>query len=120
MKKSTYILTLTFFLTFALFYSSEATDYSVRVKRIAQDLYQINNSSIYVKTRYCHEYSYGDEAILSYTGHGYIKGKLYFGKNKQCYDIEEVYNGIKPEYGTVGISGNNIIQLDLILVPTIL
>jgi hypothetical protein len=120
MKKKYFIIIITFSLTLALFYSSESSDYSIRVKRIARDLYQIDNTSIYIKTRYCYEYSYGDEAILSYTGYGYTKGKLYFEKNKTSYDIEEVYNGIKPEYGTVGISGNNIIQLDLILVPTIL
>jgi len=53
--------------------------YSVTVTRKAQDLYKIDGFNIYVKTRYCYEYSYSQDAILDYDSQaGYTKGTLTF------------------------------------------
>ncbi len=54
--------------------------YSVEVRKIGDNLYQIKNSDICVETRYCHEWaSFSKEAILIIDSkYGYTKGKNMF------------------------------------------
>lgn len=62
--------------------------YKVYVKRIEQDLYK-TDTGVYIKTKYCYEYSYGDEAILKYEDYSY-DNKLIFESDNTC-DVETVF-----------------------------
>lgn len=46
---------------------AHATLYRISVTRKAQDLYKVDGTSVLIKTRYCYEYAYGEEAILDDT-----------------------------------------------------
>lgn len=53
--------------------------YKVNIKRIDSNIYEIVGGSIYIKTRYCYEYTYGEDAILDInTSYGFNIGKLIF------------------------------------------
>lgn len=47
---------------------ASADRYSVTVKRIEKDLYQVVGAKLIVETRYCFQYTYGDDAILNWEG----------------------------------------------------
>ena len=95
-----------------------AADYSIRITRKGQNLYKEENSSIYIKTRYCYEYSYYESVILKNTGYG--NGKLVF-KNGKEYSIEKIYNGIEPAFGTMVLTKwGSLEEAELILVPATL
>lgn len=54
-------------------------NYAISITRKGSNLYKIDGKNIYIKTRYCHEYSHGQDAILKVEGsYGYTKGKLIF------------------------------------------
>ena len=78
---------------FLLFFGSVAYAdlYKVSVTPKAQDIYQIDGSSIYIKTRYCYEYAYSEDAILQIDSpSGYNVGELTFvGGGSKC-DVEKV------------------------------
>ncbi len=58
--------------------------YKVNVKRVDKDLYKDLDSGTFIKTRYCYEYSYGDEAILKWEGK-YGDNKIIFkGPGGEC------------------------------------
>lgn len=42
--------------------------YRVYVKRLGSNLYQDTQSRLIIETRYCYEYTYGDEAVLKLDG----------------------------------------------------
>lgn len=53
--------------------------YVVNVTRKGSDLYKIDDKNIYIKTKYCHEYSRGQEVALNVeSSYGYTKGKIIF------------------------------------------
>lgn len=56
--------------------------YEVQVTRIDQDLYK-TPEGIYIETRYCYEYAYGEDAILKYEQYGY-DNKLIFDSGTSC------------------------------------
>lgn len=57
----------------------KAGNYKVHVTRVASDIYKVDEANIYVETRYCYEYSYGQEVILDVEySNGYTLGKLTF------------------------------------------
>lgn len=54
-------------------------DYSVYLTRKAKNLYKVDGKNIYIRTKYCYEYSYGQGAILSVSGGIYrTSGKVIF------------------------------------------
>ncbi len=54
-------------------------DYKVNVTRKATNLYKVEGTKYYIQTKYCYEYSYSGEAILTVGNqYGYTKGKLIF------------------------------------------
>ncbi len=54
-------------------------DYKVNVTRKATNLYKVEGTKYYIQTKYCYEYSYSSEAILTLGNqYGYTKGKLIF------------------------------------------
>lgn len=62
--------------------------YKVNVKRIEQDLYK-TDSGLYIQTKYCYEYTYGDDAVLKYEQYSY-DNKLIFDSGTSC-DVKKVF-----------------------------
>ena len=66
--------------------------YRVTVKRVGQDLYEVVGQGLIIKTRYCYEYTYGDDAILIIESmSGFNIGRLIFigGTSTEC-DVEKI------------------------------
>ncbi len=66
--------------------------YRVNVKRESSNLYSVKGQNIYIKTKYCHEYAYDDDAILQIDSKsGSTIGQLIFVKsNGSKCDVEAV------------------------------
>jgi hypothetical protein len=60
--------------------------YSVMVKRLEKDLYRDLTSKTIIETKYCYEYTYGDEAILNWEGR-YGDNWLLFVDSKTKCDV---------------------------------
>jgi len=53
--------------------------YRISVKRLSQDLYQVIGQDIVIKTRYCYQYTFGEDAILIIESpHGFNVGRIIF------------------------------------------
>lgn len=64
--------------------------YEEYITRKSNDLYQIDGKAIYIKTRFCYEYSYSEKVLFTYNPYGgYSQGKIMF-KNGQTCDIEKI------------------------------
>ena len=61
------IFILLFFLTTSLY----AEYYKVNVIRVTEDLYKDNYSGVFIKTSFCFEYAYGEDAVLKYDDFGF-------------------------------------------------
>lgn len=56
--------------------------YKLTVTRIDKDLYK-TSEGVYIQTKYCYEYAYGDDAVLIYEKYSY-DNKLVFGNGTVC------------------------------------
>ncbi len=98
--------------------------YSITVTRECNDLYRIDGTSYYLKTRFCFEFAFGEQALIrNYSPAGYSKGELCFsgmGDYDDCYSIEEVYHGeFPPNLGMKVLTMMDMIEdIQLILIPT--
>ena len=63
--------------------------YKVNVKRVDANLYKTTTGGLYIETRYCYEYTYGDDAILKYEQYSY-DNKLIFSSGTSC-DVAKVF-----------------------------
>ncbi|WP_296871494.1 hypothetical protein [Tibeticola sp.] len=63
--------------------------YKVNVKRVDKDLYKTTTGGLYIQTRYCYEYTYGDDAVLKYEDYSY-DNKLIFSSGTSC-DVVKVF-----------------------------
>ena len=63
--------------------------YKINVKRVEQDLYKTTTGGLYIQTRYCYEYAYGDDAVLKYEEYSY-DNKLVFDSAASC-DVVKVF-----------------------------
>jgi len=79
---------LMFIATLAVPIYAYAELYKVNVKRIDQDLYKTTDG-FYIKTRYCYEYTYGNDAVLKYEQYSY-DNKLIFDSGNSC-QVEKVF-----------------------------
>jgi hypothetical protein len=61
-----------------------ATRYSVTVKRVEKDLYREAGSKLIIETRYCYEYSYGEDAILNWEGNYGNNWLLFINSGQKC------------------------------------
>lgn len=53
--------------------------YRVNVTRESNDMYKVTGQDIYIKTKYCYEYVYYQDAILEITSSGgYSIGQIHF------------------------------------------
>lgn len=62
--------------------------YKVNVRRIDKDLYKTSDG-VYIQTKYCYEYAYGDDAVLRYEKYSY-DNKLIFDNGTVC-EFEKVF-----------------------------
>ena len=62
--------------------------YKVNVTRVESNLYKDTNSGIYIKTRYCYEYAYSQDATLKWEG-AYGNNWLIFDSGTKC-DVEKL------------------------------
>ncbi|MFC0323347.1 hypothetical protein ACFFHT_07225 [Gallibacterium melopsittaci] len=63
--------------------------YKIEIRREQSNLYK-TREGFYIKTKYCYEYAYGEEAILSYDRYSY-DNKLIFQNGNSC-EIERLLN----------------------------
>jgi hypothetical protein len=63
--------------------------YNVTVTRRGSNLYRIDGSSVYIVTRSCYEYAYGQSAVLDYE-QGTSGNRLLFSRTDECR-VEGVY-----------------------------
>lgn len=68
---------------------AHAEYYKVNVKRVDKDLYKTTTGGLYIQTRYCYEYTYGDDAVLKYEDYSY-DNKLIFDSGTLC-DVVKVF-----------------------------
>lgn len=62
--------------------------YKLTIKRIDKDLYK-TSEGVYIQTKYCYEYTYGEDAVLRYEKYSY-DNKLIFDNGTVC-DVEKVF-----------------------------
>jgi len=62
---------------------ANAEYYKVNVKRDDSNLYIDTSSNLIIKTKYCYEYTYGDEAVLIYDKYSY-SNQLVFKNGQKC------------------------------------
>ena len=88
-KKS--IVALFFGMLFVAPVQTIASDvYEVTVTRKDQDLYEVLGADVYIKTRYCYEYVYYDDAILKIdSNYGFNIGTIMFDSGDTC-DVAKI------------------------------
>lgn len=69
--------------------SSAPRGYSVVVTRKESNLYKVENTRLYVKTKFCYEYVYHADATLYYEQYG-SDNSLYFVNSRTSCDVEKV------------------------------
>lgn len=77
-----------------------AERYKVNVTRKDSDLYKVDGTSFWIRTKYCHEYAYGETAVMIWHGRGSYSNKLVFldyeGAKKAECDIESLLAEAEP------------------------
>lgn len=55
----------------------DAGTYEIELTRKGSNLYKVDGTNLYIETRYCYEYGYGEDAILRMTSnYGFTKGQV--------------------------------------------
>ena len=62
--------------------------YKVNVRRVDKDLYK-TSSGLFIQTKYCYEYAYGEDAVLKYEQYSY-DNKLIFDSGTSC-EVAKVF-----------------------------
>ena len=85
------VLSVFCFFSLGAVISAQASDlYEIEVTRKSQDLYEILYEGMYVKTRFCYEYVYFEDAILKIDSqYGYTIGEIIFENGSKC-DVEKI------------------------------
>lgn len=82
----TFLVTVVVFLLVPCLANAEY--YKVHVKRIDSNLYKTSNG-YFIQTKYCYEYTYGEDAVLKYENYGY-DNKIIFDSGTSC-NVEKVF-----------------------------
>jgi hypothetical protein len=92
MKSTRISRVLTLLASLLTFEPAMAADvYKLTVTREEQDLYAVQGSRIYIKTKVCFQFVYSDEAILRVDSpRAVIIGKIFFPGGASC-DVEEIF-----------------------------
>ncbi len=83
---------------------------TIRVTRIAQDRYAVSKSEVVITTKYCHEYSRDEEAIVTTREEG-ADNAILFASGAQC----EMVSATKPDDSNFSLL-DFLIQLGLMIV----
>lgn len=88
-------------LTFAVPTTAAAADhYKVSVTRKDSNVYKVEGTDYWIKTKYCYEYAYSQAAIIVWNGKGSYSNKLMFldyeGKKSAECDIEMLLVETEP------------------------
>jgi hypothetical protein len=67
-----------------------AATYDVNVTRVEQDLYKVTGFDMYIKTMYCYEYAYNQDAVISYDKNSYTNSILFTESGESC-KVKAVY-----------------------------
>jgi len=86
-----------------------AQEATIRVTRVALDRYAVSKSEVVITTKYCHEYSRDEEALLTTRAEG-AENALLFASGAQC----EVISATKPEDSSFSLL-DFLIQLGLMI-----
>ncbi len=78
-------LTTSIFLTLTCSVAN-AEYYKVYVQRDDSNIYIDNSTGLVIKTKYCYEYTYGDEAVLIFDKYSYSNQLIF--KNGQKCDVD--------------------------------
>jgi hypothetical protein len=65
-----------------------ADDYDVSVTRKGSNLYKVDGKDIYIHTRYCYEYVYGEDSLLRMSA---ASGKIVFIDEGSSCDVKAVF-----------------------------
>ena len=71
--------------------------YSVSITRKDSNLYKVDNKEIWVQTRYCYEYAYYEDAVLS-------SSQIVFVDNETTCDVKRVLQEAKINSGSYELS----------------
>lgn len=77
------------FIALAIPIVAYAEFYKVNIKRVDKDLYKTTAGGLYIQTRYCYEYTYGEDAVLKFELNAY-DNKLIFDSGTSC-DVVKVF-----------------------------
>jgi hypothetical protein len=81
-----------------------SASYDVNVTRIESNFYSISGSTTILQTKFCYEYVYGSDAVLTMTGHsGSFDGSITFGNNQRC-DVMGAYSPLSLSAGSYSAS----------------
>ena len=81
--------------------SAHAELYKVQARRLDSNLYELDRGKAYALTRYCYEYTYGDDAIVDWSGYG---GDIVFKDSGTKCDIKKLLSPISPDGGLYKLS----------------
>lgn len=98
-RKLQYILILSFLFLFATF--SFCEEYRVSVSRKSSNTYRVIGKDILIHTKYCYEYVYLEDALL--TMNGYTGSIVFLESGGKC-DVEGVYAHLNLDPGTYSIT----------------
>lgn len=66
--------------------------YKMTIKRVGTNVYE-SDAGVIVKTKYCYEYAYSEEAVLKYEKYSYDNKLIFLDSGESC-DVEEVFQGL--------------------------
>lgn len=83
-----------------------ADDYRVTVTRKDANIYQILGKDMFIQTRYCYEYVYGEDSLLKLKG-SYGSELLFLDSSGKC-DVKAVYEKVEQEPGTYVVTVSHV------------
>jgi hypothetical protein len=66
-----------------------ADSYRLTVTRKESNLYRVDGTKFFVKTKYCYEYAYSEAALLTYEKYSY-DNSLFFISSKTSCDVDKL------------------------------
>ena len=71
--------------------------YEVSVTRKAKNSYKVDGRAFWIKTKYCYEYAYSEDSLLS-------NDEIIFLDSGSKCDVEKIYKEISPSSGSYEVS----------------
>lgn len=80
---------------------ASAGDYDLSVTRKGSNLYKVDGKDVFIHTRYCYEYVYGEDSLLRMSG---SSGKIVFIDAGESCDVKAVYGASDQSPGKYRVS----------------